>query len=337
MTRRLSSGQFFLEAPAEVKAFFRHILGRDISFFFEVIYIEIKCDGDYEMKQITIEAPAKINLTLDVIGKRDDGYHDFETVMHQIDLCDYVKVELIPEGIEVWTDNPALPGGADNLAFKAAQVMKEQLNIKTGFRISIEKNIPLSSGLAGGSTDAAAVMKAINSLLDLEISRKDLNELGLKVGSDVVFCLEGATALAKGRGEILTPIICQAGLELVLVNSGFPVSTARIFDLIDGEKLIHRPDSMLMARAMEEGNLDKIVLALGNVMEQVTIKLYPDLQKIKDDLMEQGARGVMMSGSGPTVFGIISGAEVADQVFQRMLSLYPRTFRASSYRGSEGA
>ncbi|NLV16777.1 MAG: 4-(cytidine 5'-diphospho)-2-C-methyl-D-erythritol kinase [Syntrophomonadaceae bacterium] len=286
------------------------------------------------MRRITVEAPAKINLTLDVVGRRKDGYHDIETVMHQIDLCDYVTVELIPETLEVRTNNPDLPGGPGNLAFKAAQVMKEHLGIKTGFRISIEKNIPLSSGLAGGSTDAAAVMKAIKFLLGLEIDGRHLNELGSRVGSDVVFCLEGATAIARGRGELLTPVICRNGLELVLINSGFPVSTAQIFDLIDGEKLTDRPDSAQMARALEEGNLDKIVLALGNVMEQVTIKLYPELQKLKDDLIKQGARGVMMSGSGPTVFGIFSGAESADQAFGRMLSIYPGTFRASSYRGS---
>lgn len=286
------------------------------------------------MSQITILAPAKINLTLDVVGKRDDGYHDIESVMHQINLCDRVTVGLSSQGVQVITDNPNLKGGRDNLAYKAAEVVMARFGIKTGFRILIEKNIPLSAGLAGGSTNAAATIKAIDELLGLGISAAEMNELGQIIGSDVAFCIAGATAVARGRGEILTPVVGKTRLELVLINPGFPVSTARIFSLIDQKNLIDRPDAIRMVRALEKGNLDSIAAELGNVMEQVTLELHPHLQKIKDDLMEAGARGALMSGSGPTVFGVYSDTKRADDAFNRLKRIYPHTFRASSYFGN---
>lgn len=288
------------------------------------------------VKQITVTAPAKINLTLDVLGKRADGYHDIESVMHQVSLCDQVTVATIPEGIEVYSNNGELPGGEGNLAYRAAMAVVSRFRLKTGFRIFLEKNIPLSAGLAGGSTNAAAVIKAINQLMGLSISFPEMLELGQSVGSDVPFCLVGGTALARGRGELLTSINSRACLYLVLVNPGFQVSTAQVYNLIDRETSIDRPDSSKMAEAMADGEFNGVVSELGNVMEKVTFKLHPGLEGIKDGLLRAGAAGALMSGSGPTVFGVFSEPDKARQAFHSMKKIYPYTFGGSSYFGNGG-
>lgn len=283
------------------------------------------------MDEITVAAPAKINLTLDVVGLRNDGYHNIESIMHQVDLCDYVTVSLVGDGIEVITDNSELPGGSANLAFRAArQVLAYRA--KTGIRISIEKNIPLGAGLAGGSSDAAAVIQALNRLMDLDLSYEQMAALGLEIGSDVPFCLMGGTALAQGRGEILTAIPANQILELVLCNPGFEVSTAQIFALMDREEITVRPDNRQMVLALQAGDLGSIADHMINVMEQATFSLHPVLGQIKAALTENGARGVLMSGSGPTIFGIYPDRETADQAWQMMNKRYPRVYRASSYR-----
>jgi len=286
------------------------------------------------MKGITVAAPAKINLTLDVTGKRADGYHDIESVMHQIDLCDQVRVTVTPEGIVVESDREELPPGPGNLAYRAAQAVSSRYGLKTGFRIFIEKNIPLSAGLAGGSTDAAAVVKAIDQLLGLGMNREEMFELGLALGSDVPFCLMGGTALVQGKGEILTGVESRIGLNLVLINPGFPVSTAQVFNLIDHEILTDRPDSGKMIKAMQEGKIDRLIPALGNVMEKVTFKLHPQLEGIKEELLRAGALGALMSGSGPTVFGVFDDEGQARRAVGYLQNIYPYAFCCSSYLGN---
>lgn len=288
------------------------------------------------MKQITIPAPAKINLTLDVLGKRADGYHDIESVMHQVDLCDKVSVAIIPQGIEVYSNMNALPDGMNNLAYQAAKAIVSRFEIKTGFRIFLEKNIPLSAGLAGGSTNAAAVIKAIDQILGLNISLPDMLDIGKFIGSDVPFCLVGDTAIARGRGELLTRVSHRIKLHLVLVNPGFQVSTARIYNLIDEESITERPNSLEMARALADGSFERVVSELSNVMERVTLKQHPALQGIKDDLLQSGAAGALMSGSGPTIFGLFSEMEEARRAFHSLKGYYPYTFWCSSYLGNGG-
>ncbi|MGI6512770.1 MAG: 4-(cytidine 5'-diphospho)-2-C-methyl-D-erythritol kinase [Syntrophomonadaceae bacterium] len=288
------------------------------------------------MKQITVSAPAKINLTLDVLGKRADGYHNIESVMHQINLCDQVCVTQIPEGIEVYSNRGELPGGKTNLAYRAAEAMVSKLGIKTGFRIFLEKNIPLGAGLAGGSTNAAAVIKAIDQLLGLNMHLRDMLEIGQRTGSDVPFCLLGDTAIARGRGELLTRVNRRIKLHLLLVNPGFQVSTARIYNLLDQETITDRPDSVRMAAALANGDFAGVVSSLNNVMEKVTLKLHPEVAGIKDNLVQAGAAGALMSGSGPTVFGLFSDAEAAHRAFQVIKGFYPYTFCCSSYRANGG-
>ncbi|MGI6550906.1 MAG: 4-(cytidine 5'-diphospho)-2-C-methyl-D-erythritol kinase [Syntrophomonadales bacterium] len=286
--------------------------------------------------QITISAPAKINLTLDVLGKRADGYHDIESVMHQVNLCDRVTVAVIPEGIEVYSNNAELPSGEGNLVYRAAMAVVSWLGIKTGFRIYLEKNIPLGAGLAGGSTDAAAVIKAINRLLGSRISFPVMLRLGQSVGSDVPFCMVGNTALAQGKGEILTRVDNRVCLYLVLVNPGFQVSTAQVYNLIDRETIVDHPDSSKMIQALASGDFKGVVSGLGNAMEKVTFKLHPELTGIKADLLRVGAAGALMSGSGPTVFGVFSRPEEACRAFHIMKETYPHTFWCSSYMGNGG-
>ncbi|MGE5544702.1 MAG: 4-(cytidine 5'-diphospho)-2-C-methyl-D-erythritol kinase [Bacillota bacterium] len=285
------------------------------------------------MKQITISTPAKINLTLDVLGKREDGYHDIESVMHQVNLCDQVSVTNIPEGIEVYSSRAELPGGKSNLAYQAAMAVVSRYGIKTGFRIFLEKNIPLSAGLAGGSTNAAGVIKAIDQLLGLNLSLPDMLEIGESLGSDVPFCLVGDTAIARGRGESLTKVNRRIQLHLVLVNPGFQVSTAQVYNLIDGETITDRPDSLKMAEALTNGDFEGVVSELNNVMEQVTFKLHPQLQGIKNDLLRAGAAGALMSGSGPTIFGLFFEMEEARRAFYYIKEVHPYSFWCSSYIG----
>ncbi len=288
------------------------------------------------MKQITVSAPAKINLTLDVLGKRADGYHDIESVMHQINLCDLVSVTRIPEGIEVYSNRDGLPGGKNNLAYRAAEAMVSGLGIKTGFRIFLEKNIPLGAGLAGGSTNAAAVIKAIDRLLGINLNLNDMLEIGQQAGSDVPFCLFGDTAIARGRGELLTRVNRRIKLHLVLVNPGFQVSTARVYNLIDQETITDRPDTLRMAEALTNGDFTGVVSSLKNVMEKVTFKLHPEVAGIKDILVQAGAAGALMSGSGPTVFGLFSDAEAARRAFQVIKGFHPHTICCSSYTENGG-
>lgn len=283
------------------------------------------------MKEITLKAPAKLNLTLDVKSRRPDGYHNIESIMHQIDLSDRVVLKEIPEGIRVESTNPLLPGGSGNLAYRAAEMFLGKYGIKKGVSIYLAKNIPLGAGLAGGSTDAAAVLKGLSQIFGLDVEPGELMGLGAKIGSDVPFCMLGGTAIAEGRGEILTPVRNLAKLHFILVNPGFSVSTARIYELLDNEKITDRPDMEKVVRALEVNDAAAVGAGLGNVMELATFKLFPELKEIKSDLLGGRAAGALMSGSGPTVFAVYENLEQAGEEYDKIKRKYPRVFLCSSY------
>lgn len=283
------------------------------------------------MKEITLKAPAKLNLTLDVKSRRPDGYHNIESIMHQIDLSDRVVLKEIPEGIRVESTNPLLPGGSGNLAYRAAEMFLGKYGIKKGVSIYLAKNIPLGAGLAGGSTDAAAVLKGLSQIFGLNVEPGELMGLGAKIGSDVPFCMLGGTAIAEGRGEILTPVRNLAKLHFILVNPGFSVSTARIYELLDNEKITDRPDMEKVVRALEVNDAAAVGAGLGNVMELATFKLFPELKEIKSDLLGGRAAGALMSGSGPTVFAVYENLEQAGEEYDKIKRKYPRVFLCSSY------
>ena len=251
------------------------------------------------------KAPAKINLTLDVIGKRKDGYHEVEMVMVMIDLADRLSFENIDGDKIVLTSNSGIiPNDERNLVYKAAKLIKDRFNIKTGVKIFLEKNIPIAAGLAGGSSDAAATLRGLNRLWSLQISEEELMKLGEEIGSDVPFCVTGGTALVKGRGEKVIKLNSLPPGWVILAKLPLSVSTAEIYRNLDWEEINDQPNTNEMIKAIDERNFSQITSNLKNVLEEVTFSLYPTVKHLKSQMKQFGGEGVLMSGSGPTVFAI---------------------------------
>ncbi|SES40722.1 4-(cytidine 5'-diphospho)-2-C-methyl-D-erythritol kinase [Salipaludibacillus aurantiacus] len=251
-----------------------------------------------------VKAPAKINLTLDVLRKRDDGYHDVEMVMTTVDLADRIHLTLLAEDeIRVEVNKGHVPANKNNLAYQAARLLKDRYPVKGGVSIYIDKHIPVSAGLAGGSTDAAAVLRGLNDMWSLGLSLEELADIGLEIGSDVPFCVFGGTAVARGRGEDLTFISSPPPCWVVLAKPPAGVSTKDIYQRLNLDQMNH-PDTEAMIQAIETKNFKEICNNLENVMEPATFELAPEVKKIKQRLIQFGAEGTVMSGSGPTVFSL---------------------------------
>ncbi|GLY12837.1 4-(cytidine 5'-diphospho)-2-C-methyl-D-erythritol kinase [Pseudobacillus badius] len=255
--------------------------------------------------KIMMKAPAKINLTLDVLHKRADGYHEVEMVMTTVDLADRIELEpLKKDEIKIISHNRFVPDDKRNLAYQAAMLLKERYGIRSGVSIGIEKVIPVAAGLAGGSSDAAATLKGLNKLWNLGLSLDELAEIGAEIGSDVSFCVYGGTALATGRGEKIQHLPAPPNCWVVLAKPTIGVSTAEVYKNLKINGLRH-PDTRAMMAAIETKNYDEMCAHLGNVLESVTLKLYPEVAQIKEQMERFGADAVLMSGSGPTVFGLM--------------------------------
>jgi 4-diphosphocytidyl-2-C-methyl-D-erythritol kinase len=255
--------------------------------------------------KLLIKAPAKINLSLDVLHKRPDGYHEVEMVMTTIDLADRIEMSLLDKDtIKINSQNRFVPDDQRNLAYQAARLLKERFNVKEGVSITIEKTIPVAAGLAGGSSDAAATLRGLNKLWQLGLSIDELATLGSEIGSDVSFCVYGGTALATGRGEIIQQLPAPPTCWVVLAKPFIGVSTAEIYRRlqIDG---IHHPNTEEMVRAIGEKDFKRVCHHVGNVLEEVTLDLHPEVAQIKDQMRRFGADAVLMSGSGPTVFSLV--------------------------------
>ncbi|MFI8688611.1 4-(cytidine 5'-diphospho)-2-C-methyl-D-erythritol kinase [Rossellomorea sp. NPDC077527] len=255
--------------------------------------------------RLLVKAPAKINLSLDVLHKRSDGYHEVEMVMTTIDLADRIELtNLSDDTIKILSHNRFVPDDGRNLAYQAAQLLKERMNIKKGVAISIDKVIPVAAGLAGGSSDAAATLKGLNRLWDLGLSMDELAELGAEIGSDVSFCVYGGTALASGRGEKIKHLPAPPNCWVILAKPTIGVSTADVYKNLDLKNISH-PNTGAMVSALEHGNYHDICSNLGNVLESVTLDMHPEVSQIKDQMERFGADAVLMSGSGPTVYGLV--------------------------------
>ena len=270
---------------------------------------------------ITKYAKAKVNLTLDILGKRDDGYHEVEMIMQSIDLADIVTLE-DAEDIIVETDLAELADDRTNLAYRAAELLRDTYGKGRGAHIRIEKKIPLAAGLAGGSSDAAAVLLGLNELWKLGLDIDKLTALGARLGSDVPFCMIGGTMLAKGRGEVLARVPSLGAYPLVLVKPPLGVSTAAAYGGYRAENVETHPTADRMIRAIESGNITRVYEAMGNVLETVTIPLRPEIDEIKRALVEAGADKAMMSGSGPTVFAFAKSAQDAKRIADTMKQKY---------------
>lgn len=264
------------------------------------------------MNSIILKGRAKINLTLDVIGKRENGYHDLQMIMQSINLHDTIYIRKTKtKGVRLEANYSWLPTNEKNIAYRAAQLFFEESNIQGGVAIEITKRIPVAAGLAGGSTDAAATLVGMNRLYNTRYSKEKLMEMGLKLGADVPFCIMRGTMLAEGIGEVLTPLKPMPSTYVVLVKPPVSVSTASVYKGLNLETIKTHPDTQAVIKALDEGDVRKIASHMSNILEEVTISMHPVIQEIKESLMEYGAMGAMMSGSGSTVFGLFNNREAA--------------------------
>lgn len=278
------------------------------------------------MDQISMKAYAKINLTLDVVGKRADGYHTVQMIMQQIDLYDHITLTPRDEGIALTSDNSFIPANSQNLAWRAVLLLQEALGLKQGVEIAIRKQIPVAAGLAGGSTDAAAVIHGYAALCGIELSLEDKMALGLRLGADIPFCLMGGAALAEGIGELLTPIRGLRDGWLVVCKPNFGVSTREVYQALQWDAIGQHPDTAGMLRALEVGTAAAVCPYLGNVLEEVTCRKHPEVRKLKERMLQYGADGALMSGSGPTVFGVFRSADKARRACENLKRFYRQTY-----------
>ena len=278
----------------------------------------------------TLTAPAKVNLALDILGTRPDGYHDMRMVMQTVSLCDTVTVEETAAGFELRTDGDFIPAGKKTLEQRAAEVFFAEIGKPIpGLRVTLEKMTPAYAGLGGGSADVAALLRILREAYAPEMPTPELERIGFAVGSDMPFCVRGGTALAEGRGEVLTDLMPLPDCWFVLCKPDFGIPTPSLFALVDGGELIRRPDIDGMRLALKAGDLAGVAKRLGNVFEEILPEEYHEVFRIKDHLLELGALNAAMSGSGPTVFGIFVERETARRAAEKLKSVYQQTYLAS--------
>lgn len=283
------------------------------------------------MKTIKLNAYAKINLSLDVLRRKSNGYHELAMIMQQISLKDIVTIkENNTNKVEIKCNNPNVPTDSKNIAHKAATLLSERYNKNIGITIDIEKNIPIAAGLAGGSTNAAAVLKGLNEIWNLNLTTQELMDISLELGSDIPFCIMGGTALAKGIGEELTPLKSFKDKHILLVNPDLPVSTADVYKGLDICNIKDRPDTDLLIEAIELNDEYKLAQNMKNVLESVTIKQLPIIEEIKNMITDQGAIGSLMSGSGATVFGIFKDEVSLEKCKIQMEKRFKNTIKAKT-------
>lgn len=283
----------------------------------------------------TVKAPAKINLALDVLSKRPDGYHDVAMIMQTVALYDTISVRSGFEGIKLTSDSSKIPIDETNIAYKAAHYLSTKYNVKRGAHIHIEKRIPVAAGLAGGSTDAAAVLKLLNKAWDLKLSKVELMDAGKKLGSDVPFCIQGGTCLAEGLGEKLTVIKSMPDCYILLAKPNISVSTQEVYQNLNLNEIEERPNIPAILQAIENQDIMGISSSMVNVLETVTTKMHPIIVELKQKLMENGAIGSIMSGSGPTVFGVFEDMATAYGAYDNIKTLVNEIFVVKTFDGRE--
>ncbi len=271
---------------------------------------------------VTLKALAKINLGLDVLGRRENGYHDVRMVMQTIYLYDNVTVQKTEEaGIHLECNLFYLPVDETNIAYKAAKLLMDEFDIKEGVRIVLDKHIPVAAGLAGGSANAAAVLVGMNRLFSLGLSQKQLMERGVSLGADVPYCVMRGTVLAEGIGEILTPLPPLPKCYVLIAKPGISVSTKTVYEKLDSQEISEHPDIDGILEGLDKQDIYKVAASMGNVLETVTIGDYPIIEDIKDVMKQDGALNAMMSGSGPTVFGIFDDKSKARKAQEHIRTL----------------
>jgi len=276
--------------------------------------------------KMKIKAYAKINIALDVVGKREDGYHLLRMIMQTIDLYDTIEIEKINSGIKLKCNKHYVPTDERNLACKAAKLFKETYSINDGVDIKLIKNIPVSAGLAGGSTDAAGVLKLMNKIFNINADDEELKALGLKLGADVPYCINGGTALCEGVGEKITQLKQFKDKILVLIKPPFGVSTKEVYKNFDLSKVIFRPRIEELIKSMEDDDIYFVANNMKNLLENVTLKKHRVITSIKEEVTLNDAIGTMMSGSGPTVFAFFDDMLKAQICYDNMKKKYKDVF-----------
>ena len=264
------------------------------------------------MDSIRLKARAKINLSLDVLGKREDGYHDVRMVMQTIGIYDRLIITKIPEDeMRIQSNLFYLPINENNLIYKAAKLLKDEFGFAGGVDVNLNKFIPVAAGMAGGSTDAASTLFGINKIYELGLSQNKLMELGVQIGADVPYCIMRGTALAEGIGEQLSRLKPVPHMWIVVAKPPINISTKLVYEQLDMNDILYHPNVDKMIQAINKESIEEIAANMGNVLERVTIPLYPIIDSIKNDMLSHGAINAMMSGSGPTVFGIFPNERTA--------------------------
>ena len=271
------------------------------------------------MNKIELKALGKINLGLDVLGRRENGYHDVRMVMQTLYLYDQITItKKETPGIELTTNLFYLPVDENNLAYRAAKLLMDEFDVKEGVSIYLDKHIPVAAGMAGGSSNAAAVLFGINRMFELGLSQQELMERGVTLGADVPYCIMRGTVLAEGIGEILTPLPALPRCYVLIAKPPISVSTKLVYEKLDSHEIEDHPDIDGILEGLEEQDIKKIASCMGNVLEKVTIEEYPVIEDIKNVMKEEGALNAMMSGSGPTVFGIFDNKHLARKAADRI-------------------
>lgn len=271
------------------------------------------------MNEISLKALAKINLGLDVVRRREDGYHEVRMVMQTIHLFDRLDIKRVAEpGIRIESNLSFLPVNEDNLIYKAGKMLMDEFGITEGVEVSLNKRIPVAAGMAGGSTDAAAMLYGMNQIFELGLDRKGLMERGVKIGADVPYCIMRGTALAEGIGEKLSPLPPMIKCPVLIAKPQISVSTKFVYENLKLDENTVHPDIDALISDIKAKDLELVCADMGNVLETVTIPAYPIIDEIKQHMMAHGATGAMMSGSGPTVFGLFADEETAEAAYEAM-------------------
>ena len=270
------------------------------------------------MDSVVIKAMAKVNLGLDVLRRRENGYHDVKMVMQTVNLYDTLTLSKIEEGIVITTNTGELPLNEDNLIYKAAKLLFEHKGHTGGVSIHLDKQIPIAAGMAGGSTDAASTLLGLNELYAFGLHKEELAEIGVKIGADVPYCIYGGTCLSEGIGEVLTKLPDAPDCYVVIAKPGIGVSTKYVYENLHIETVSEHPDIDGMIEAIKAGSLDGVAAKMENVLEIVTIKRYPEIETMKKCLLDNGAENALMSGSGPTVFGIFKEENIAEHALFKL-------------------
>ena len=271
------------------------------------------------MNQIELKALAKINLGLDVLGRRENGYHDVRMVMQSIYLYDEVKIEKTEApGIALASNLSFLPTGEGNIAYKAAQLLTEEFEIGEGIKITLNKHIPVAAGLAGGSSNAAAVLFGMNRMFRLGLTQDELMARGVRLGADVPYCIMRGTVLAEGIGEELSVLSAMPKCTVLIAKPPVSVSTKVVYEALDAKEIVEHPDIDGIIEGLKKHSLKQVAACMGNVLEDVTIPMHPVIDRIKQEMIDAGALNAMMSGSGPTVFGLFESRAAAREAQRRI-------------------